>query len=134
EAGGGGSREAAGEKYKEYLGVLKPLLDEKAKATIKAEAVRKGDKIAITANVSDLEKPGAKVKLRLALVQEWARYPGGNGLSYHSRVVRAMPGGAAGFALTKASGQHKATVNLDELRKGLKKYLDGQEKRRPFPT
>jgi hypothetical protein len=74
------------------------------------------------------------VKLRLALVQEWARYPGGNGLSYHSRVVRALPGGADGFALTKKSGKHTATVNLDELRKELKKYLEGVEKRRPFPT
>jgi hypothetical protein len=134
EAGGGGSREAAEAKYKQYLGVLKPLLDEKAKAQIKAEAVRKGDKIEITAHVSGLEKPGEKVKLRLALVQEWARYPGGNGLSYHSRVVRAMPGGVAGFALAKGSDKHTATVNLGELRKELKKYLEGMEKRQPFPA
>jgi hypothetical protein len=134
EAGGGGPREAAGAKYKEYLGVLKPLLDEKAKATIKAEAVRKGDKIEITARVSGVEKPGEKVKLRMALVQEWARYPGGNGLTYHSRVVRAMPGGPDGFALKGESSKHTATVNLGELRKELKKYLEGQEKRRPFPA
>jgi hypothetical protein len=134
EAGGGGSREGAKGKYQEYLGVLSPLLDQKAKAKIKAEAVRDGDKIKITAHVSGLEKPGEKVKLRLALVQEWARYPGGNGLSYHSRVVRAMPGGSAGFALAKGADKHTATVNLGELRKELKKYLEGMEKRRPFPA
>jgi hypothetical protein len=135
EAGGGGFREHAEGKYKEYLGVLKPLLDEKAKATIKAEAVRKGDKIEITARVSGLEKPGEKVKLRLALVQEWVRYAGGNGLAYHSRVVRAMPGGPEGFALKNKSGKHSATVDLDEVRQELKKYLEGMAKRRgPFPT
>ena len=135
EAGGGGSREGAGEKYKEYLDVLKPLLEEKAKATVKAEAVRKGDKIEITARVSGLEKPGEKVKLRLVLVQPWVRYPGGNGLAYHSRVVRAMPGGADGFALKGKSGKHSATVDLGEVRQELKKYLEGMEKRRgPFPT
>jgi hypothetical protein len=134
KAGGGGPREAAGQKYQEYLGVLKPLLDEKAKAKLTAEAVRKGDKIEITASVSGLEKPGEKVKLRLALVQEWVRYPGGNGLSYHSRVVRALPGGAEGFALAKGPGKHTATVNLGELRKDLQKYLEDMEKLRPFPT
>ena len=36
EAGGGGPREAAGQKYKEYLNVLKPLLDAKAKAEVSA--------------------------------------------------------------------------------------------------
>jgi hypothetical protein len=134
EAGGGGSREGAKGKYQEYLDVLSPLLDKKAKAKIQAEAVRKGDKIEITARVSGLEKPGEKVKLRLALVQEWARYPGGNGLSYHSRVVRALPGGPDGFALKGKSGKHSATVDLGELRKDLQKYLEGMAKRRPFPT
>ena len=38
------------------------------------------------------EKPGEKVRLRLALVEDWVRYKGTNGLQYHHRVVRALPG------------------------------------------
>jgi hypothetical protein len=125
EAGGGGARKDAKAKYEQYVKVVTRLLDEKANAQIKAQAVRKGDKINITAEVSGLKDPGEKVKLRLALVQEWVRYPGGNGLVYHSRVVRALPGGADGFALPKDSGKHKASVDLGELRKSLKEYLDG---------
>jgi hypothetical protein len=131
EAGGGGFRPQAEGKYKAYLEVVAPLLEKKAGAEIKGTAVRKGDKIDITAEVGKLEKPGEKVRLRLALVQELVRYPGGNGLVFHSRVVRAMPGGTAGFALTKDSAKHTASVDLKELRRNLRQYL---AKHGPYPT
>ncbi len=122
-AGGGGSREHAEGKYKEYLEVVKPLLMKSTDVKITASAARKGDKIEITASVDGLDKPGENVKLRLALVEDWVRYLGSNGLPYHSRVVRAMPGGAKGFALKDAMKQ-TATVDLGELRKNLNDYLD----------
>ncbi len=124
EAGGGGFREHAENKYKEYLKVVKPLLEKPAGAKIEAEAVRKGDQIVITASASDVEKGATKARLRLALVDEWVRYAGSNGLTYHSRVVRAMPGGADGVAVEKGQAKQKVTVDLGELRKQLGDYLD----------
>lgn len=64
------------------------------------------------------------MKLRLALVEDHVRYTGRNNLRYHHSVVRALPGGSAGKALTKKTDEHAATINLQELRKSLAKYLD----------
>ncbi len=91
DATGGGAREDAAEKYKEYVGVVNKMLEAPETIKLTATAVRTGDKIAITAKVSNLDKPGDKVRLRLALVEDWVRFKGGNGLQYHHRVVRAMP-------------------------------------------
>ncbi|MBM4069610.1 MAG: hypothetical protein FJ271_11765 [Planctomycetes bacterium] len=134
-APGGGGRAGAREKFDEYWRVLNPLLEQPASVKLQAVAVRKGDKVDIRARVTDLDKPGAKVKLRIALVEDWVRYRARNGLSYHSRVVRAFPGGAAGVTLDKRDADHTATVNLDELRKSLAKYLDDSVRKNeaPFP-
>lgn len=123
-APGGGSRAGARNKFEEYTRVLGTLLEQPASVKLQAVAVRKGDKLDIRARVTDLDKPGAKVKLRFALVEDWVRYRARNGLSYHSRVVRAFPGGAAGVPLDKRDADHTVSVNLDELRKNLAKYLD----------
>jgi hypothetical protein len=51
-------------------------------------------------------------------------------------VVRALPGGAAGFALLKKEAEHAVVVDLQEVRTGLIKYLDNYEKddqNDPFP-
>ena len=74
-----------------------------------------------------------KMKLRIALVEDWARYKGRNGLSYHHQVVRAFPGGVGGLTLSKKDAQQTADVDLEELRKGLTKYLDNAAKEEPFP-
>ena len=67
-------------------------------------------------------------------MEETIHYVGGNKLRFHHHVVRAMPGGVDGFALNAKDSQHAASVNLDELRAQLTKYLDtfAQEKS-PFP-
>jgi len=119
-----GPRALAEKRYNECLDIVKPLLAESAKTKVEASAVRKGDKIDITASVSDLENPGEKVKLRLVLVEDWIRFSARNGLQYHSRVVRALPGGAEGMALTKPTGKQTVTVDVGELRRNLEKYLE----------
>jgi hypothetical protein len=100
---------------------------------LSAAAIRTGDKIAITAKVENLDKPGEKVRLRLALVEDWVRYKGGNGLQYHHRVVRAMPGGAKGIAVKDKAYEHKANVDLSELRATLNKYLNEDYPEGPRP-
>jgi hypothetical protein len=124
EATGGGAREDAPEKYKEFCDVVNKMLETPDPLKLSATAVRTGDKIAITAKVANLDKPGEKIRLRLALVEDWVRYKGGNGLQYHHRVVRAMPSGPKGVSLKEKDFDHKTTVDLEELRAGLNKYLN----------
>ncbi len=133
EAGGGGGKDNAKEKFEEYVKVIDPLLQKPAAVKLQAEAVKTGDKIRITTTVAGLEKPGEKMRLRLALVEEWARYHGGNGLTYHHHVVRDMPGGAEGRAMTKETDKHEVSVDLNQLRQRLGNYLeDFSKKARPF--
>jgi hypothetical protein len=129
---GGGSADDAEDVFKDYRKIADPMLESPAGGQLQASATRKGDKIHIKATVTDLAKPGDKMKLRLALVEDWARYKGRNGLSYYHQVVRALPGGAQGLTLSKKDAQQSAVVDLEELRKSLTKYLDSAAKEEPF--
>lgn len=121
---GGGFVSDAPEKYKEYCDTVNKFLESPDAVKLSATATRAGDKITITAKVQELAKPGEKIRLRLALVEDWVRYKGSNGLQYHHRVVRAMPGGVKGFTLKAKESEHTADVDLEKLRKTLNKYLD----------
>ncbi len=123
-AGGGGPKSAAQDKYDQYCEVIKPLLEKDSRAQIKLTATHKDDKIDIKAEVSDLKDTGESVRLRFVLVEEKVDYTGGNRLPAHHCVVRAMPGGAKGFALKDKTAKQNVTVNLADLKKELTKYLD----------
>ena len=69
DAPSGGSREDAPEKYEEYRKVVNKLLEQPDSIKLKVRGIRIGDQIDVNAEVSASEKPGAKVKLRLALVE-----------------------------------------------------------------
>jgi hypothetical protein len=122
--GGGGAIGASSETLKEFREAIESRLEEPAQAELKLEVARTGPRIAIKASVSDLVKGGEKVKLRFALVESGVRYQGGNGLRLHHNVVRAMPGGADGFALPGTAETREVSVDLSELRMSLEKYLD----------
>jgi hypothetical protein len=134
KAEGGGAMDAAKDKYFDYRDVINPLLEKPARAQLKASATRQGDKIDIQAEVSELEKPGEKVRLRFALVEEQVRYVGSNQVRFHHDIVRSLPGGADGFPLKEKTAKQTASVNLAELRKSLSAYLDESGKKRPFPN
>ncbi len=131
---GGGSKDKAEPFYQQLVSVMDQFLERPAGAQLKATATRKGNKIEISAEASGVEKPGAKVRLRLALVEEEVAYKGSNGITTHHHVVRAMPGGPDGFAVEQKSVKQTASVDLDELKKGLIKYLDDTAKETPFPN
>jgi len=59
---------------------------------------------------------------------------GGNQVRFHHHVVRAMPGGAAGFPLKEKAAKQSASVNLSELRQSLTTYLDEYGKAHTFPN
>ena len=129
---GGGPAAGSENKYGEYRKLIEPLLEESSKADIKLSARRNGNKIDIQAQVADLAKPSAKIKLRFVLVEETVHYVGSNRIRYHHHIVRAMPGGVDGVALKEKTSHHAVSVDLDELRQKLTKYLDETAKERPF--
>jgi hypothetical protein len=67
------------------------------------------------------------------LIEEKVEYVGRNKLRSHHHVVRALPGGVKGMALSEKNTQHAASINLDEVRKDLVKYLDDYGSKKPFP-
>lgn len=132
---GGGPAENAQNLYDTYVAINDSLLEKEARGQIKLAAIQKGPKIDITAELADVEKPGDSLRLRFVLVEETVKYQGGNRLPVYHHVVRAMPGGANGFAVKTKAGKQSASVNLDDLRKNLTKYLEDYEKdRRKFPN
>jgi hypothetical protein len=125
EAPGGGDRDDARNKYSEYRGVAEQCLEKPTAYTVAVKAVRKGDTVEIKAGVSTTGKADDKIRLRLALVEDWVRFKAVNGILYHHRVVRAMPGGMKGFELPKkVGGDVEASVDLDTLRADTNKHLD----------
>ncbi len=133
-AAGGGPRAAAQDKYEEFHRAVVGMLDDKPAGELKLAAVRKGDKIDITAEVADLKETGDSIRLRLVLVEETVQYKGGNGLEEHHCVVRAFPGGGAeGTALKEKAKKVTASVDLGELRTQLKKYLEEAYKKEEEP-
>jgi hypothetical protein len=121
---GGGGFDTAQAKYEAYLAALKPELAKRPKARLKVTAIRKGDRIEIDAEASDVQGAREVIYLRLALVQLRVAYEAGNGLKVHRYVVRALPGGAKGLPLTEGAGKRSVTVDLEKLRARLDKYLD----------
>jgi len=99
---------------------------------IQLSAKRRGNQVAIEAQVADVAAPGKNTRLRFALVEERIHYVGSNGIRFHHQVVRAMPGGIQGIALEEKTSRHAVTVDLDELRQKLIAYLDDYAKEHPF--
>jgi hypothetical protein len=122
--GGGGPMGNAKNIYAAYRAIIDPLLDTPAACQVNATAKRLGNKIQIQAQVTGLQNPGQDKKLRLVLVEETVRYLGGNGIRFHHQVVRAMPGGAVGKALTEKNSRTEEMVDVQDLRKTLSAYLD----------
>ena len=73
---GGGGMAAAEKKYGDYCAVINPLLETAADCKLTATAKRVGDKIQLQAQVSGVEKPGAKIKLHLVVAEEAVRLVG----------------------------------------------------------
>ncbi len=129
-----GDKQNARAGYDALRKAVDESLETPAGATIKLQVTRTGDKIDIAGDLSDLKESGPKARLRFVLVEDTVRYVGLNGVRMHHHVVRALPGGAAGFALDKKATSHKATINVSELRKNLLLYYTAVASKAPFPN
>ncbi|MFM1801607.1 MAG: hypothetical protein RJA81_959 [Planctomycetota bacterium] len=135
EAGGGGSMAGSEGKYKQFRGVIDPILETKPIATVDLKATRKGDVIEVIANAKTKDKPGEKSvpRLRVVLTEESVKYVGSNKLRFHHHVVRAIPTGPDGITLSKDGKlDHNLKIDLNQVRSDIETYVSDFEKNRPF--
>lgn len=123
---GGGKLYEARDKLKEYCYGITPLVNAETPVKLSAKAKRTGDQVEVEVKAEGIPSDSRerKMRLRMALVEDQVRYPGGNGLRFHRNVVRTMPGGTKGIELTTDSVTKKETINLSDLRKSLTKELN----------
>jgi hypothetical protein len=119
----GGNAERGQLSYSLLHAALDQAMEPPASARLSLSARREGDTIELSAEVSDLQKPGGQIRLRFVLVENVARYAAPNGQRLHHHVVRDFPGSTAGFALLEKTSKQRATVNLSNLRNQLANYL-----------
>ncbi len=129
-----GSLDESKRLYEGLCQRISPWFDAEAGPKLKLTATEKEGKIDIQATVDDLDDPGKDKRLRLVLVEESIHYAGGSSIRIHHRVVRAMPGGPAGFALKEAKSKQTIAVDLAELKQQLAGYLEEVNKKQPLPT
>ncbi|MFM8273193.1 MAG: hypothetical protein ACKODX_12825 [Gemmata sp.] len=129
-AAGGGGMANAESKFKQYVGVIEPIVEKATEVKVAGRATRTGDKIDIAVEVAN----AADLKLRVLVVEEDVKYVGGNQLRFHHQVVRAMPLGADGVAIKDKAFKQTTAVDLAGVKKNLTKYLDDfAANGRPFP-
>lgn len=128
QAGGGGGVPQAKGKYDAYTKVIDPLLEQKSDLTIGGSAVLSNGTVTVNATVGGADKPTDKHTVRVLLVEEEVRYPGGNGIRLHHQVVRSAFGKVAGWSLKDIGGKVSAGVKLDDLKKDLAAYLEDYNK------
>ncbi len=124
DAEGGGTAAESEKKYKALRAAIDEQLERPAGVKLGLTVSKQDKGYALKAAVAHLAAPGETMSLRFAVAEDRVRYKGGNGLRYHPMVVRAMPGGAKGFPLTKKTHEQTVTVDVDELRAKLDKSLD----------
>jgi len=124
----GGPAGVAVQRFTNFRRLIDPLLELPAFAKLNLTAARDGDKITVQAKVSELVKPGERVRLRIFLAEEVVRYRGGNGVRYHHAVVRCALSPEIGFPLRQATTEQSAELNLGDLGKALAADLEKFQK------
>jgi hypothetical protein len=117
----GANRSDGEDVYHSLRDDLNKALETDTAFGLKLKVERNGDKIDVVADVTGLKKPGENLRLRFVLLEDSVRFAG-RGPRLHRHVVRALPGGADGFALTEKEAHQSVTVNLVELKKALLDY------------
>jgi hypothetical protein len=124
----GGPAGVAVQRFTHFRRLIDPVLELPALAKLNLTASRDGEKISVHAKVSELVKPGERMRLRVFLAEDVVRYRGGNGVHYHHAVVRAALSPETGFPLRQATTEYSAELNLGDLRKSLAADLEKFQK------
>ncbi len=99
---------------------------------IKLKAQAQNGVLNVTAEVVSNKPLPKTVRLRTVLAEDEISYVAKNGVRRHEMIVRAMLGGAEGVAPQNGKLQLQASLNLNELKKKLKTYLEKIEKQRGY--
>src|SRR5262249_40354868 len=102
----GGFKQEGQDRFEKLSRLLNEQLEKEPGARLRLAGERAGDRLDLTANLSELKQTGDKVRLRFVLGEEVVRYAGRNGQRLHRHVVRCYPGGVEGIALRKPSDKH----------------------------
>ena len=131
---GGGAASAAQRIFADTVQeVVDKRLEVKPGAKVMLTGAVHGDKVEVAARVGKAGKPGQKLRLQIALVEELVRYTGENGVRFHPMVVRSLASAGKhvlGFPLAPgkrvktaytfdvAGIAADASVHLDEMEGG----------------
>jgi hypothetical protein len=118
-----GFRPDARDRFQTLRRTLDARLEGEPGAKLQLTASRQGSLVDVQVKYDDLKRTGDEVKLRIALVEDRIRYAAPNGQRFHYQVVRGFVGGVAGTPLKMKSGTHAATIDADQLRTSLGRYL-----------
>jgi len=119
KSSGGGGKDRAELKYKEYRGAVESRASGAPAVALKIAAVRSGGKVTVDCAV-DPPVPGAACSL--ALVEKEVRYRGSNGIVFHKMVVRDLAaldikGRTASFSFELAEVEKRAAGHLEDFEK-----------------
>ena len=123
-AGGGGARQKAEEKYRQYAAAINARINTQSELRLKVSAKLAGDEIKVKFSA---DKDLAGVDYQFALVQEEEKFRGGNGIVFHKMVVRDF------LTLNRAAAKDKsARFNIVQAEKDAEARLTEYEKEKGF--
>jgi hypothetical protein len=128
---GGGPMSNARNKYDQYKSIIDGLLEEKTTIKIDGSAKLAGDKVSIDVSLDGASSSGAKIKLRVLLLEESIKYLGGNGLRFHHQVVRKV---TDSVTVKEKAMKQAFSIDIAELKTELNKYLDEFAAEQVFPN
>jgi hypothetical protein len=123
QAGIAGPLAAAPTVYQDLRETIDQNLETKTDVAISLTAMRTGDDIRVTANVTGTDPTVKTLRLRIVLAESGIEFKSFNGIRQHDLVVRKLIGGDGGVAATADAFQHEETVDLKVLRGELAAYL-----------
>lgn len=122
QAGGGGGKPNAKNKYEQYKKIIDATLEKKADVTITGGVKVDGGEVKVDVAIAGKAE---NATVRLVLAEEEVRYLGGNGIRLHHQVVRSMFGKGEGWKVKDLKdGKAIASVKLDDLKKSLSEYME----------
>nr|BAL57178.1 hypothetical conserved protein [uncultured Planctomycetota bacterium] len=132
-SGLGGPMQYAESRYKTLLKLINAHLQAEPPCHIDLQVRKQDHHLDIEATVSGYKNMPEKARLLFVLVEKEVRYPAPNEIRFHHHVVRAIPGGHEGFALEKDKTRQSVRVDLVNLEKDLRDYLNRYARETPFP-
>lgn len=123
---GGGPREMTHQFYDRVNPVIEKELVAAPEASIKLDATMDDSTVKVKAAVENVKPGEGAVKLQIALVEDWMRYSGENGIRFHPMIVRSLAGkDADGFVVDPAQpAVFEHTFDIAKIVESIKAHLD----------